>query len=105
MKINIQKFQSGGKSRYFSTDPLASTAASTSTSNSGGSDDDLELLNNQILNAITSSEMPNEVAIFEQAYADLMMKAKQNMDVTQELASLRTMMSSIIANSKTLDRA
>ena len=106
MKINIQKFQSGGKSRYFSTDPLASTQASASTSNSGGgSDDDLELLNNQILNAITSSEMPNEVAIFEQAYADLMMKAKQNMDVTQELASLRTMMSSIIANSKTLDRA
>ena len=104
MIINIRKFQGGGKSRYFSTDPLAATAASAATSTSKDSDD-LELLNNQILNAITQSEMPNEVAIFEQAYADLMMKAKQNMDVTQELASLRTMMSSIISNSKTLDRA
>lgn len=107
MKINIQKFQSGGQSYYRSTDLMAATEASGGTNSSTNSEeaDDIKILNNEILNKITDSNLPNEVAIFEQAYMNVMRKAKNNLDISSDLADLRTMMSSILSNQKTLSNA
>lgn len=108
MKINIQKFQGGGQSYYYSTDLMAATEGAEGTGSStsgGGDDDDIKILNNEILNKITDSNLPNEVAIFEQAYMNVMRKARNNLDISADLASLRTMMSSILSNQHTLQNA
>jgi hypothetical protein len=44
------------------TEGAEGTGSSTS---GGGDDDDIKILNNEILNKITDSNLPNEVAIFE----------------------------------------
>lgn len=104
MKINIQKFQHGGQSYYYSTDTLAAVEAGKAGTSSE-KEEDLEILNKEILNAITKSNMPNEVAVFEQEYMQVMRKARMNLDISADVARLRTMMSSILSNGKTLENA
>jgi hypothetical protein len=84
MRLNIQKFQQGGQSYYSSTDlwnpETGTVSTSKSSKSSEGSDDDIKVLNNEILNAITKSGMVAETTIFEKKYADVMYKAQHEMD-------------------------
>lgn len=108
MKLNIQKFQGGGQSYYMSTDLWASTGGGAGLGGSeggDGGDDDIKVLNNEILNAISKSGMTAETAIFEQKYANLMYKVQNKLDFTADLAEIRTLMSTILSNSKQLDNA
>lgn len=107
MKLNIQKFQGGGQSYYMSTDFWASPTGqiNTSGSDSGGSDGDTKILNNEILNAISKSGLTAETAIFEKKYAELMYKIQNKIDFTEDLAEVRTLMSTILTNSKQLENA
>ena len=105
MKINIHKFQGGGQSYYYSTDLWAPQTGEGRSSGSSGDGEDIKVLNNEILNAITKSGMVAETAVFEKKYAQLLYKVRNQMDFSQDLAEIRTLMSSILANSQTLENA